>query len=184
MWCMVTVCHLLSLCEGLKCWKRGKHVRARYKCTRNKLRSQQRRDKNRDVWLSRHPRGRTCNNNTFNPSLPRKKKHAGVRLLTWGENPPTRICKRGRGVNKRNDLHVWLNRCADGLTRRYCDAYKAPYRLNYPFLKLLSDLTAMRMRIRTRRFIYIRTIRRGTDMKNTRGDVRRCRSWTPYIIPT
>jgi hypothetical protein len=30
-------------------------------------------------------------------------------------------------MNKRN-LHVWLNRRADGLTHRYCDAYKPPYR--------------------------------------------------------
>lgn len=80
--------------------------------------------------MSRHPRGRTYRNiSTFNHSRPRNKHPAGVRLLTWGENPPTRTCKRGRGMNRRN-LHVWLNRRADGLTRRYCDVYEPAYRQN------------------------------------------------------
>ena len=66
--------------------------------------------------------GRTYRSSgTFRPSRPQNKHHTGVRLLAWGENPPTRTCKRGRGMN---NLYVWLNRRADGLTRRYCNAYK------------------------------------------------------------
>ena len=53
------------------------------------------------------------------PSCSRNKRNA------WGEHPPTRTGKRGRTINSRY-LHVWLNRCADGLTRRYCDAYGPP----------------------------------------------------------
>jgi len=93
-------------------------------------RGRQRHNKNRDVWLNRQPRGRTyCDSSTFNHSLPQNNHPAGVRLLAWGENPLVRTCKRGRGMNRRN-LHVWLNRHADGLTRRYCDVYEPAYRQN------------------------------------------------------
>ena len=86
------------------------------------------RNKNRDARSNRHPRGRTyCSSSAFNPSRPRNEHPAGVRLLAWGEHPPIRTCKRGRGMN-RQILHVWLKRHADGLTRRHCDAYEPAYR--------------------------------------------------------
>ena len=91
-------------------------------------RGKRRRNKNRDVRSNRHPRGQTyCCSSTFNPSRPRNEHPVGVRLLAWGEHPPIRTCKRGRGMN-RKILHVWLNRRADGLTGRHCDTYEPTYR--------------------------------------------------------
>jgi len=63
-------------------------------------REKRRRNKNRDVQLNRHPRGRTCSNGTFRPSRPRNKNPAGVRLHAWGENPPSCLRKRERRGKK------------------------------------------------------------------------------------
>jgi len=84
-------------------------------------RGRQRRNEHRDVCSMRYPMGRTYRgSSTLNPSRVQNKHDAGVKLHAWGENPPTCTCKRGRAVNRRNNLHIWLNRRADGLTRRYC----------------------------------------------------------------
>ena len=85
-------------------------------------------------------------------------------------------------MNKQNDLHVCSTRRADGLTHRYCDVYKAPYRLNYLIPKVIKLFDSDENENKNSP-IYVypdnTTRSRGPDMENTRGDVRRCRSWTP-----
>jgi len=73
----------------------------------------------RDVWLNRHPRGRTCRSSgTFRPSRPRKKHPTGV-----DSSHGAKILRLGLASEEgRNNLHACSTRRTDGLMSRYCDA--------------------------------------------------------------